>query len=579
MRASMNLPRGLLGWGLASFVAVVGSAAASAQAPRTVRTSSGPNGEEANTPSNDSKISASGRFVVYESHATNLVPGDSNGAPDVFLFDLMTKAAEIVSLGSSGVQGNDRSAEPSISPDGRFVAFTSLADNLVPGDSNGQADVFVRDRLTHTTVRVSLLSGGGQSSGGGGQPSISDDGQVIAFASQATDLVPGITNGKTDIFVHNRSTGQTVRVSVSSSGAEADGFSERPSISGDGRFVAFRSAATNLDPGHTGGNDDIFVHDVLTGQTEMVSVSSTGIQSDGPCNFPSISGDGRYVAFQSPSGLLVPNDVNFTQDAFVHDRWTGETTLASLNSLGQQANQGAWWPSISYDGQFVAFASTSTNLVLDKPNGGWDCYVHDRVSGETRIVSVDSGGNLGKGTSGRPTTSNQGRVVAFASDAQNLVPGTTSILDHNYTHSIEGCTFPEVYCVPSLTSLPGCDMDIEFTHAPLASSPQDFLVTVRGVGANVGICFVGVSGAQNVPFGTQGGAICVKPPLWRTAPKFDLGSPATCTGLYQFDLAELMATSPAIAVGTEAFVQIWARDRPSPDGFAISDAIRFTVCP
>ena len=247
---------------------------------------------------------------------------------------------ERVSLSSTGTQGNESSHASSISADGRFVAFESRASNLVEGDINGTDDIFVHDRETGTVELVSVSSNGAQANRSSGFPSISADGRFVAFESRASNLIVGDTNNEMDVFLHDRTTGSTERVSVSSSGAQANAlYSSQPSISADGRFVAFSSFASNLVDSDTNNDRDVFVHDRATGTTERVSVSSSGEQTDFLYSrAPSISADGRFVAFQSASRNLVAGDTNGKSDIFVHDRATGTTERVSVSSSGAQGS-------------------------------------------------------------------------------------------------------------------------------------------------------------------------------------------------------------------------------------------------
>jgi archaellum component FlaF (FlaF/FlaG flagellin family) len=229
----------------------------------------------------------------------------------------LAATTERVSVSSAEAEGNYRSNWSSVSADGRYVAFSSLADNLVAGDTNGVVDVFVRDRVTGITDRVSVSGAGEQGNDWSNWPSISADGRYVAFMSTANNLVAGDTNGSWDVFVRDRVSGETERVNVSSAGAEANGPSGYSVISADGRYVAFMSDATNLVPGDTNGRADVFVRDRMAGETQRVSVSSAGVEADGRSDENSISADGRYVAFGSRASNLVPGDTNGTRDIFV----------------------------------------------------------------------------------------------------------------------------------------------------------------------------------------------------------------------------------------------------------------------
>ena len=301
-------------------------------------------------------------------------------------------------------------APPSISADGRFVAFAAWARNLAPGDTNGFGDVFVHDRGTGTTERLSADRTGTEANDTIHQPAISGDGHVVAFVSAATNLVPGDTNGQADVFVHDRPSGTTERVSVNSDGAEGDGSSERPTLSADGRYVAFSSSATNLVPGDTNGQSDVFVHDRQTRLTERVSVDSAGIQGNaasvvGPNDHGApLSADGRFVAFTSAATNLVPGDTNGQSDVFVHDRQTRLTERVSVDSAGTEGNGDSRGASLSADGRFVAFASDANNLVPWDTNSVTDVFVRDRNS-----ASSESSTSARRRARGRRAESPAGR--------------------------------------------------------------------------------------------------------------------------------------------------------------------------
>jgi Tol biopolymer transport system component len=418
----------------------------------TTRMSVDSQGNQANNQSQfwiGQAISADGRFVAFLSYATNLVPGDTNHVEDIFVHDRLTGETTRVSVDSQGNQANSYSGYFTISTDGRYTAFESQATNLVSGDTNGTYDVFVHDRQTGETTRVSVDSSGNQGDSGSGGPSISADGRYLAFASWASNLVPGDTNNGADIFVHDRLTGETRRVSVDSQGNQGDGdkygFWAPPSISADGRYVAFDSSADNLVPGDTNNATDIFVHDSLTGETTRVSVDSRGEQGDDSSIMASISADGRFVAFTSwATNFISPEKAhgstsNITQ-VFIHDRQTGETTLASVNSAGIPGDSSSDYASISADGRLVAFHSYARNFDhrrrVDWPIGD-DVFVHDRQTGETTLVSVNSAEFAGNVASWNPSISADGRYVAFESYATNLVPGDTNLKDDIFVHGPE----------------------------------------------------------------------------------------------------------------------------------------------
>jgi Tol biopolymer transport system component len=374
-------------------------------------------------------ISANGRFVAFESEASNLVLDDTNRALDVFVRDLASGTTSRVSVSSREVEGNRGSGEgaTSISGQGRYVAFASRASNLVRRDTNRSLDVFVRDRVKGTTRRVSVSSSGRQSNDGSQNPAISADGRFVAFVSWASNLVPGDTNNSIDVFVRNLVTGTTTRPSVSSREIQGNHNSFSPAISAHGRYVAFPSVASNLIRRDTNRNFDVFVRDRAAGTTRRVSVSTKEAEGrgfSGNDTAPAISPGGRYIAFASLARNLVPGDTNRDSDVFVRDRAAGTTRRVSIDSEEAQGFGYSYAPSISgQNGRYVAFASTAA-LVTDEGNGGYDVFVRDRMNGTTHAVSVSTTGAV-SGSSDSPAISRSGGKVAFTSTASDLTAGDT----------------------------------------------------------------------------------------------------------------------------------------------------------
>jgi Tol biopolymer transport system component len=430
-------------------------------------------------------MNSDGRFVAFESFATDLVSGDTNSASDIFVRDREMATTSRVSLDSGGSQADGFSFQPTISGDGRYVAFESDATNLVSGDTNAANDIFVRDRQAETTTRVSVATGGAQADGPSFQPAISNDGRYVAFYSEATNLVSGDTNvfcdtdGDTqyddncpDVFVRDRDTDEdgvpdeagavsTTRVSVASGGAQANGASVGPAISGDGRYVAFYSEATNLVTGDGNGTWDVFVRDWQLEATERVSVDSGGSEGNGLSYDPAVNWDGRFVAFASAATNLVTGDTNSAVDVLVRDRQTGVTERVSLSSGGSQSNGSSYDPGVSWDGRYVVFQSEASNLVSGDTNGAEDIFVRDRTLGATTRLSVDAAGGEANGSSSAPSINLDGRYAGFYSVASNLIPGDTNGRQDVFVHRDAGP-------VGGIAQLPDVSGSSAPHYAPLA---------------------------------------------------------------------------------------------------------------
>lgn len=415
---------------LSALVIVPAAPALAAPPATTLRVSVANDGSQGNGRTDSVfAFSADGRFVAFSSAASNLVPEDDHSSPDVFVRDLRSGTTTLVSVGVGGTRANDYSDRPSISGDGRYVAFVSHATNLVPGDTNGVSDVFVYDRQARRTVRVSVGADGAQANGDltwREAPVISGDGRHVAFASDASNLVPGDTNGNGDLFVRDWRAARTTRVSVSTTGAQSDHYSREAAISHDGRYVAWVSASSQLDPEDHNGFDDVFLRDRVARTTTRISRPASGGEPNNTSYLPALSPSGRFVAFYSHASNLTPGDTNDDGDVFVYDRTARATELVSVSSAGVQGNYASWKPAISGNGRFVAFNSGASNLVPGDRNGRMDVFVRDRKAGTTVLVSLAADGTQGNALSQYPSISRDGRQVVFQSEATNLVSGDTN---------------------------------------------------------------------------------------------------------------------------------------------------------
>jgi Tol biopolymer transport system component len=394
----------------------------------TTRVSVAGDGTQGNNASYDTVLTPDARYVAFVSDASNLVPGDTNGQPDVFVRDRTTGTVERVSVASDGTQANNWSYGAVISADGRYVAFYSYATNLVNAEPHYYSDVYVHDRATHTTERVSVASDGTTGDSYSFSPSISADGRYVAFESYATNLVAGDTNGMEDVFVRDRLAGATERISVDGTGGQGDKGSRQARITGDGRYVVFLSDATNLVPGDGNAATDVFLRDRVTYATERVSVGNGGVEGNDASYGSGVSADGRWVLFCSDATNLVDGDTNGVTDTFVRDRSTGVTERVSLGPNGVQGNDASYTATISDDGNVVAFTSYASNLVAGDTNYYGDAFVRIRSTSSTERVDLASDGTQANDEVGFsvPSISADGKYIAFDSYASNLVAGDTN---------------------------------------------------------------------------------------------------------------------------------------------------------
>jgi Tol biopolymer transport system component len=420
---------GVVALTVATLLAAAGGASAATDDLRLVSRAGGADGAKGNDGSTAAALASGGRFVAFGSNATNLHPDDADAVSDVFVRDLQAGTLVLASRasGAGGAKGDGSSGVPSISADGRFVAFASSARNLAAEDTDATSDVFVRDLQTNTTTLVSRASGAGAKSNADSfTPSISANGRFVTFASNASNLSPDDTDGATDIFVRDLQAGTLALVSRASGAAGAKGTSgsAAPRISADGARIAFSSNAPNLDPDDPDAAPDVFVRDVRAQTTTLVSRAADGGASNGDAFSPTISADGRFVAFGSSATNLHPDDTDAITDVFVRDLLTGTTQLASRagGSGGPKGNGFSDEPAIAGDGHSVTFVSNATNLHPDDTDVIDDIFVRDLQGSSTRLVSRASSLAKGSGFSVAPSISDTGATVAFASNSANLTP-------------------------------------------------------------------------------------------------------------------------------------------------------------
>jgi Calx-beta domain/WD40-like Beta Propeller Repeat len=387
-------------------------------------------------------ISADGRYVAFESSASNLVANDTNNTSDVFVRDLQTNTTILVSVNSAGTgPGNQFSNQAVISANGRVVVFSSSASNLAPNDSNNTVDVFARDLQTSTTSLVSINANGTNSGNDASFPEnvpkdkapravISKDGRFVVFDSNATDLVTlSDANGHgTDVFARDLQANVTSLVSINRLGtASGDGGGTQPVISGNGRVVFFQSSSTNLTANGAPFSFNLYARDLQTGTTTMVSVTTSNGPSTGPSNlsyFPVASDDGRYVIFQSNANNYVVGDSNNHYDVFLRDLQTSTTSLVSVAAGGgPTANSDAIGSVMSADGRYVAFIGYGMEYVsTPDTNARNDVYVRDVLAGTTTLLSLNNAGTAAANTGGDyPVISADGRFVLFESSATDMV--------------------------------------------------------------------------------------------------------------------------------------------------------------
>lgn len=534
-----------------------------------------------------SALSHDGRYVAFRSTSSHLVPGTTSIG--VYVRDRQSGTTECVSLDPSGAQAPGQTATVDISADARYVVFDSTGASLAPGDTNGTYDVYRRDRATGTTVRVSQTPGGAPGNDASGPATVSPDGRFVAFLSYASDLVPGDTNGRRDVFLADVTLGTVERVSVAGFNGQSAGepafdplatVQGPPVVSADGRYVVFDSRAPDLVPGDTNDRCDIFVRDRVLLTTTRVNLAPGGVESTHYSTQPSLSADGRWLAFRSAAQDLVAGDTSFGVEVFRLDLTSGITERVSVSAAGVLANAIDDAPKISADGRFVAFASVASNLVLGDIEGFIDVFRHDMLTGATTRVSVDSNGTAGNEESGfnsKIAISGDGRTVAFASFASNLTPGGGGA--QLYVH--EASPHAPVTYGAATPNSQGCQPTISSTGTASYGGTAPFLVRGDNLINRTRATFVRSLAPGRTPF--QGATFWIGDPITREQTLPTGGNPTgiDCSGASQIDFNAVIRSGldPSLVPGTVVHVQIVFYDRHAPFGRGATNALVFTIEP
>ncbi len=461
------------------------SAMAAVSAGELILVSASATGEPGNGPSSFGvSVSADGRYVAFASMATNLEPADPDTVVDVFVKDLSTGVVQLASQTAGGIKADAISERPSISADGHKVAFVSAADNLDPDDPDGFPDVYVKDLQTGDLTLASRAADGAKADTGGQSATLTADGSTVAFSSSATNLLAGAP-GRSHVYVKSLDSGALTLVDGGTivrpdeqSGAGS------PALSADGRVVAF-TTDVGLDAADTDQRSDVYVRNLDSGELLLASVNADGTKAESPATSPSISADGTLVAFATASTNLVPEDVDNSSDVYVKNLMDGSLTLESTDAAGTKANRSADYPVLSADGGYLAFSSDATNLGLDTAPLVKQAYRKDLRSGELLPVSVTADGVPGDSVSIEPSVAGDGSVVAFYSPSTNLVPdGDNRVAD------VMAMQFPAAIAPDSVSPT------VDLTVSPLwlrANSGEQSVLIAGSARDDGGIASVAIS--------------------------------------------------------------------------------------
>ena len=541
-------------------------------------------GAQANRDSYMPIVSRNGRVVVFYSDASNLVSGDNNSRRDVFLRDRATLTTEMISVASSGAPGNNDSYSLAVSTTGRFVVFMSDATTLVPLDTNAKRDIFLRDRSLGSTERISVSSSGVQSNGWSYSADVSADGRFVVFANDGSNLDPTDFNGQPDVYVRDRTLGTTTLLTRGNTGLAAAGVSDDVHCTPDFRYISFTCSALDLlTPSLLPyAYPQVYVYDSLTAVFTLETIDPQGGGGNADTLYQSISDDGQMVAFTTRATDLVPGSPMGTADVFVRNRQTHTTSHVSVPVNGSNTNGLCGPVSISANGRYVAYDSVANNLFVGDTNGRSDIFVRDLATGTTTLASVSIWCGLGTEPSQSPSISADGRIVVFDSIAAQLIGADLN--DYRDVFLNDRQPQANFYCTGKINSL-GCLPSITLSGWPSASAGSGFSINASQFrNQKLGLLLYSTGGPLALPW--YGGVMCVGLPRVRTPIQSSGGSanPASdCTGTYQFDFnAWIVAGSdPGLAAGQQVWGQYWARDPgyTPPYNVSLTNGTTFTLDP
>lgn len=526
-------------------------------------------------------MSATGRQVAFVTTAA-LKASDTNGTYNGYVRDLDAQNTRLVGEVNGTPPGGD-TQWVAISGAGRFVAFGTSASNLGFADANGLHDIYVHDLIADSVVRASVALGGADPNAFCGWPDVSDDGRRVVYRSGATNLHASASAGYDQIYLYDVPSGVTTLLSRNAGGAAGTWFCYgNPRISADGRFVVFESGANNLLPNDINGGLDVFRYEVATGTLLLASTYPSGVGTGLTNNAsPDISADGRFIAFDTYERLL-PADLNFQPDVYVKDMLTGALTLITADPAGFAGT--GWTPRISADGKHVAFASDSTLLDPLKTTNSLEIFGRDLPTASTQRLSTSPIGADANSVCSNPALSGNGRRAAFISAATNIVlpdlaPGHYDVIARDRGAPV----VPTVYCVPKVNSL-GCTPTLAYSGTPSVSLAAGFLLSVNQLLNNKsGTLFYSLGGPNNLPF--SGGFLCVQAPLRRTPVSLTGGTAGgnDCTGQLTRDFNAWIAggVDPQLVAGQEVWAQFYSRDPgfAPPNNVNLTAAIDFLIMP